>query len=150
MGIDVRDLPPAAQAQALRKLAAQQAEKADKPNKYHNEKTTVGDITFDSRKEARRYRELMYLQTAGKIEDLHLQQTFTLQESYLTAEGERIRAIRYIADFVYTRPTEPDCNGEVYQMTVVEDVKSRATRTAQYRIKKKLMQERFGITITEV
>ena len=33
---------------------------------------------------------------------------------------------------------------------MVEDVKSRATRTRVYAMKKKLMQERFGIDIQEV
>ena len=33
---------------------------------------------------------------------------------------------------------------------VVEDVKSEATRTPQYETKKKLLRERFGLTIREV
>lgn len=33
---------------------------------------------------------------------------------------------------------------------VVEDVKSRATRTREYAVKKKLLKDRFGIDITEV
>ena len=50
--------------------------------------------TFDSLKEARRYDELLLLQNVGKIRDLKLQRQFTLKESYISAEGERIRAIR--------------------------------------------------------
>jgi len=33
---------------------------------------------------------------------------------------------------------------------VVEDVKSRATRTREYAVKKKMLKDRFGIDITEV
>ena len=82
----------------------------------------------------------MPVHAAGEIAELKLQPQFTLQESYVTTEGERIRAIRYVADFSYWQRGEP----------VVEDVKSRATATAQYKLKKKLMQERFGISVMEV
>ena len=58
--------------------------------------------------------------------------------------GERVRAVRYLADFTYYR-----FDGSAWQY-VVEDVKSRATRTETYRIKRKLMAERLGLTITEV
>ena len=33
---------------------------------------------------------------------------------------------------------------------VVEDVKSRATKTSVYAMKKKLLRERFGIDIVEI
>ena len=85
---------------------------------------------------------------AGK--SLRLQQQYTLQESYITETGERVRAIHYVADFAYERPTAPDKYGTVFWLPVVEDVKSRATKTAQYEMKKKLLRERFNLTITEV
>ena len=107
-------------------------------------------MRFSSRKEAARYDELMLLLRAGKIRSLKLQPQYTLQESYITTEGERVQAIRYIADYSYQRPTEPEVNGDVYWVDVVEDVKSPGTKTPQYEIKKKLMRERFGIRITEV
>lgn len=113
-------------------------------SKYGAQKDYRGAIRFDSKKEARRYDELMRLLEAGEIEDLHLQQQFTLQESYVTPEGERVRAVRYVADFRYLRKLE---NG--LTETVVEDVKSQATRTQVYMVKKKLLKERYGITIQE-
>lgn len=100
----------------------------------------TGTHKFDSKKEARRFEELFLLYIDGQIEELKLQPSFTLQESYITPDGERIRAIRYIADFSYI---------EAGQM-VVEDVKSRATRTPTYLIKRKLMMERLGIKIKEI
>lgn len=145
-GADLARLGPAAQKQVLEKLGQQQ----EKERKYHNLPTVVNGIHFDSRKEANRYIELMSLQSAGKIRKLKLQEQFTLQESYVTDTGERVRAIRYVADFTYERPTEPDCTGTVHWLPVVEDVKSRGTRTAKYKMKKKLMRERRGLTITEV
>ena len=68
-------------------------------------------MDFDSKKEARRYDELMAMLRAGQIRDLKLQPQFTIQEAYTTPEGQRVRAIRYQADFSYERATEPDCNG---------------------------------------
>lgn len=148
MGIDVKDLPPAYQAQALRKWAEQERKKgrgpipspaADAPSKaskYHNkptERVTASGIVirFDSQKEARRYDELMVMLQAGKIRDLRLQVDFTLQEAYTDNAGKRVRAIRYKADFTYQKPKFADKNGEWIWGLVVEDVKSRATRTKQ-------------------
>lgn len=145
-GADLARLGPAAQRQVLEKLGQKQEQK----RKYHNLPAVVDGIRFDSRKEANRYIELMSLQRAGKIRGLKLQPQYTLQESYVASTGERVRAIRYVADFAYERPTEPDCTGAVLWVPVVEDVKCRATRTAKYEMKKKLLRERFGLTITEV
>lgn len=146
-GADLARLGPAAQRQVLEKLGM--AEKT-KENKYHNQPDSRGKVRFDSKKEARRYDELMLLLQTGSIRKLRLQAQYTLQESYITPEGERVRAIKYMADFAYERATKPDCTGTVHWVPVVEDVKSRATKTAQYEMKKKLMRDRFGITITEV
>ena len=97
-------------------------------------------IRFDSQKEARRYDELMVMLRAGIITDLRLQPQFTLQESYITETGERIRAVRYTADFSYRFGNK----------LVVEDVKSAATRTKEYLRNKKFMRSKFGIDIQEI
>ena len=101
--------------------------------KYKNVKTVLDGITFDSKKEATRYAELMLLQRSGLIQNLRLQVPFELIPKQA---GER--AVRYIADFTYTE------NGE----TVVEDVKG--VRTDVYRLKKKLMLKVHGLRIKEV
>ena len=167
MGVDVKDLPPAYQAQALRKLMERERRKqraplpspADAPTgggrKYHNKPTErvtpAGNVLrFDSQKEARRYDELATLERAGKIRDLRMQVDFTLQEAYTDTEGRRVRAIRYKADFTYMKQSFVDRDGEWQWALVVEDVKSRATRTKEYILKRKLMKERFNIDIQEV
>lgn len=86
---------------------------------------------------------------AGEIRGLKLQKDFTLQEAYTTPEGERVRAIRYRADFCYDE-LYPDASQPAGWRTVVEDVKSRATRTREYIIKRKLMLEKYNIEIREV
>lgn len=167
MGIDINRLSPSAQAQIMQKLAAQNREKAEKlaqeqtakENKYRNipdgRNGAEREIRFKSRKEARRYDELMLMLKAGQIRDLKLQPQFTLQEAYTTPEGNRVRAIRYDADFSYEimRPYwkgyEEHCPDEGWYY-VVEDVKSRATKTRVYAIKKKLMAEKYGIEVQEI
>lgn len=113
-------------------------------SKYGNQKDNREGISFDSKKEARRYDELMLLLRAGDIRKLRLQVDFTLQDAYTEPTGERVRAIRYRADFAYEEQTE---RGWSY---VVEDVKSRATKTPTYKLKIKLMQERLGLSVREV
>ena len=136
MGIRLEDLSPEMQAKAKRKLGTERKKKS----KYGNEKTENNGIKFDSKKEARRYMELRQLETMGKISDLKLQHTFTLQEAFTTENGERIQAIRYIADFTYME------DGKF----VVEDVKSPATRSNPvYRMKNKMMAEK-GYIIREI
>lgn len=173
MAINVNDLPPKYQRQALEKYMEQQArwglmpsaavpqDKA-KANKYHNtptERVTASGavLHFDSQKEARRYDVLTARLQAGQIRDLRLQVEFTLQEAYTDTEGCRVRAIRYKADFTYYRPPENGSHAAYWAdqtgipwVLVVEDVKSRATKTQKYAIKKKLLKERFGLDITEV
>lgn len=158
MAINITDLPPRYQVQALKELEKQQKRRGLMPSaaavqngargpKYHNSSTervaedgTV--IKFDSQKEARRYDELIQRLRAGLIRDLRLQVDFTLQEAYTDEKGHRVRAIRYRADFTYRIPDT--------DALTVEDVKSRATRTREYLIKRKMMKDKLGITITEV
>ena len=166
MAIDVKDLPPKYQAQALQKYMAQQKRRGPPPSpaadgppkasKYHNSPTeritTSGAVLhFDSQKEARRYDHLAALEKAGKIRDLRLQVDFTLQEAYTDTEGRRVRAIRYRADFTYYRPAAYwTGKGVALWDLVVEDVKSRATRTKEYLLKRKMLKDKLGIDITEV
>ena len=124
--------------------------------KYNNVKTRSLDGTlFDSRKEAIRWDELTLLSRAGKITDLDRQVAFELiPAQYETYErygknGNRLkdgtrlveRAAVYHADFVYT-----DEKG----VKVVEDTKSKATRTEAYILRRKLMYARYKIKIREV
>lgn len=142
---DLARLGPQAQKQVLDKLAGEQKLKR---NKYGNRKVVRDGIKFDSEREAARFSELKVLRAMGKIRNLRLQANFTLVEGYTTIEGERIKPMVYKADFTYERATEPDRNGAVYWLREVEDVKG--VKTKEYQMKKKLMQDKYGITIREV
>lgn len=122
-------------------------------SKYGARKTVVDGIVFDSRKEARRYSELLLLQKAGAIHGLERQKKFVLipaqYERYerisektgkQLAEGRRCveKECAYIADFVYWE------NGKM----IVEDTKG--VRTKDYIIKRKLMLWLLKIRIKEV
>lgn len=91
-------------------------------------------MTYDSKKEARRHRELLLLERANKITNLERQVKFELIPKQ---DGER--ACTYVADFVYTNVD----TGE----RVVEDTKG--FKTEVYRIKKKLMLWVHKIRIIE-
>jgi hypothetical protein len=109
-------------------------------SKYHSKKITIEGITFDSKKEANRYRELKLLERAGKVKDISLQHKFELQPSF-KKNGKTIRAITYIADFVYFDLER--------MVNVVEDVKGYKTK--EYMLKKKMFEYKFPyLTIKEV
>lgn len=103
--------------------------------KFKNIKTEYNGEVYDSRKEARRAFALDLLLKAGKIRDLERQKAFVLQEGYYNNKKDKIRPIFYIADFVYYDNER--------KMWTVEDVKSPATRTEVYRIKKKLFEYKY-------
>ena len=114
-------------------------------SKSRNKKTTVNGIAFDSQKEAARFQELLLMQEAGEITGLRLQPEFTLQEAFTTLQGERVRAVKYRADFSYLRRLKEGV--DTYLEPVVEDVKGY--RTKDYELKKKLMAGK-GIRVTEI
>ena len=142
MGIDVKDLPPAYQAQALQKYMEAERRKKRTPLPCPADGAPGGGQKYHNKPTER-------VTASGKVMD------FTLQEAYTDSEGNRVRAIRYRADFSYKkRPTywtgyEQQCPDDGW-ILVVEDVKSRATRTKEYVMKRKLMKERLNIDIQEV
>lgn len=108
--------------------------------KYRNKKVTLGDMTFDSKKEANRWVELAIMQKNGEITDLDTQVVFELipaQRDPVTKKALE-RAVHYVADFVYYRGNEK----------VVEDTKG--FKTPDYIIKRKLMLWVHGIRIQEI
>lgn len=123
-------------------------------SKYGNRKTVVDGITFDSKKEANRFRELQLLERAGKITALQRQVKYVLIPTQREFSNEIYKKgahqghfkpgkvlekeCSYIADFAYFQDDK----------YVVEDTKG--VRTEAYKIKRKLMLERYGIQIREV
>lgn len=99
-------------------------------SKYHNKKTVVDGITFDSKREAARYLDLKMMEKCGLISGLKLQVKFSICPKF----GENKRERFYIADFVY----------EERGKAVIEDVKSFITRkNPVYSLKKALVQWQY-------
>lgn len=122
-------------------------------SKYQNRKVTVEGITFDSKKEANRYRELLLLERAGAITELKRQVRFQLlppvydeYERYSDKTGKRLKngrrcvekGVVYVADFTYRQGLAK----------VVEDVKGH--RTKEYILKRKMMRYFYGIELKEI
>lgn len=93
---------------------------------------------FDSRKEYRRYQELLLLERQGLITNLSRQTTLIIQEAF-NYGTEHIRAITYRADFTYKQ------NGE----QIIEDVKyvsektGKIRSTADFKLKWKLLKKKY-------
>ena len=109
--------------------------------KYLNKPQVIDGINFASKKEAKRYEELLMLQKIGIIRDLQVHPVFKI-----AVNGSHVCS--YIGDFMY-RQVE---TGTV----VVEDTKGVDrrtgwdTRTETYKLKRKLMKAVHGIEIREV
>jgi hypothetical protein len=107
--------------------------------KFKNKKTEIDGHKFDSKAESRRYLELKTLAQTHKIQDLRLQVPFELIPSQYQ-DGKCVeRSCKFVADFAYQE------NG----ILVVEDVKSPATITPAFVIKRKLMLHVHGIRVRE-
>ena len=121
-----------------------------KSNKYGNAKVTVEGITFDSKREARRYLDLLLLEKAGDISDLQRQVKYVLIPAQREPDiigpkcgrkpGKLLEhEVSYVADVVYK-----DKDGN----QIVEDTKG--FKTKDYELKRKMMLYFHGIRIREV
>ena len=106
--------------------------------KYKNQKVEYGGKIFDSKKEYKRYRELLLLLKKNLIGQLRTQVKYELIPA-----NEHEKSMSYYADFVYMNME----TGE----EIVEDAKSEATRKiSTYINKRKLMLDKYNIKIKEV
>lgn len=104
---------------------------APRGSKYGNRRTTVGGISFDSKKEAARFGELEMLRREGAVKWFIRQPVFDLPGG-----------VTYRADFLVV------WDGKA---VTVEDVKGgQATKTQAYRIKKRQMLDVHGIEVWEL
>lgn len=112
----------------------QKALSAKKGNKYGARKEIVDNITFDSKREAKRYRELKLLEKSGTISHIKVHPPYPLYGWAIPGcetDDWREKVGIYEGDFEYILVE----TGKI----VVEDVKVGATRTALYRLKVKIL-----------
>ena len=156
MPIQVTDLPERYQKAVLDQLKAAYGKPKERgSSKYHAEKVTVNGITFDSKKEARRYLELTALEQAGKIHGLRRQVKYLLIPEQRERCAERYKSGPKNGQFKPGRVLERECayyaDFDYYAEDgthVVEDVKG--VKTKEYRVKKKLLLYVYHIRISEV
>ncbi len=134
MPVHIKDLPPEVAARIPGLKASERPSGKRGQSKYLNIRTTSADgHSFASKKEADRYEQLRMLERAEQIAGLELQKRYRLVVN-------DVLITNYIADFSYQEGWK----------RVVEDVKSPATRTRLYLVKKQLMLACYGIEIREV
>lgn len=104
-------------------------------NKYRAIKTVVDGITFDSKLEASRYRELKMLEKAGEIFYLSVHTRWPLVYGQSNVIGH------YESDFDYFTDASRI-------LRVIEDCKG--VRTSLYRWKKKHFELQYPFKITEI
>ena len=112
-------------------------------NKYNAKKCEYEGITFDSKKELKRYIILRELEKKGEIRNLERQVKYELIPTQRGEDGKVVeRGCRYIADFKYEKGGK----------TVVEDVKGCRYGQAYnlFVMKRKLMLFIHGIQVREV
>lgn len=107
--------------------------------KYLNKRTRIGDLVFDSKREAEHWGHLRMLERAGRISGLERQVPFVLAPAVkFDGAAKKKPAMRFIADFVYFE------NGA----RVVEDVKSEITaKLPAFQMKRHLMKHLHGIDV---
>lgn len=123
-------------------------------SKYHNRKTEVNGIKFDSMAEGRRYQELLILERAHKIKNLELQPKYLLREGFRKCPDCKKRPLKgtvcpecgakllvfrpryYVGDFRYI-----DC---ATNEEILEDVKgSRGFLTDIFKIKWHIFEDLY-------
>lgn len=126
-----------------------------KKSKYHNKKVEYDGISFDSKKEMKRYVFLKDMEDKGVIENLERQVRFVLIPSltedvvvHLKTKDKVVKktiqlAITYTCDFRYVHDG----------VTIVEDIKASPKSAALdkvFLIKEKLFRWRFGFAIKRI
>ena len=108
-------------------------------SKYGNTKVIYNGMKFDSKRELKRWHELVLLEKAGEIHVLKRQVPcyFEINGEYMV--GDNNHKTRYVADFTYF------CMKD--KKTIVED--SKGFKTPEYKLKKAMMRLFHGIDILE-
>lgn len=92
------DLPPNVRQKLQPTLLAIAREKTAKINDRY---PIINGIKFDSPQQAQRYKVLKAAVEHGAIFDLQLWRQVTLCEQYTEPSGNRVGAVRFVADFAY-------------------------------------------------
>jgi len=116
-----------------------QMQEQPKAQKYGAQRTTVDGITFDSKKEAKRWGELKLLEQAGEIIELRRQVVVPLVGRDGPLWARKGRQMRITVDFGYVEVATG--------LTVYEDAKGLPTRDYEVR---RAVAAAQGVEVVEV
>jgi len=111
-------------------------------NKYGAKKTTVYGHTFDSKREADYYLELLDLKRRGEVVSITLQPSYELLAGFVDNMGKKHRPITYTPDFLVR-----------YADGRLEAIEVKGVRTRDYVLRKKLFLHKMqgtGLMFREV
>lgn len=97
-------------------------------HKFNNVPTEVDGVKFQSKKEARYYQDLLLAKRSGDL-------LFFLRQAPLHLPG----GVRYVVDFI-----------EFWKSNEVRFVDVKGVKTPMYKVKKRLVEATYPITIIEV
>lgn len=103
--------------------------------KYGNRRVRDDGYLFDSIAEHIRYCQLKLLAYAGDVRDLEVHPRYPLLSGFRDSDGVKHLATVYIADFRYVETRTGD--------VVVEDVKTKPTKTQVFRVKWKWAKAQY-------
>ncbi len=103
-----------------------------KANKYHAKRVQVDNIWFDSKREAARYAELKLMIKAGHISSLEVHPVFPIDYDW-----KHICDVELDFGYIDTKTHKK----------VFEDVKSSATDNPLSKLKRKLVEAVYSITV---
>lgn len=118
-----------------------------KRQKFKNVKVKIDGITFDSKKEGRRYLELKAMEKNKEIKNLKTQPSYLFLingDTPIFIKGDKRKTrMHYVADFEYFCP--------VSQKIIVEDVKSKFTKNLPvFKIKRALFEALYDQNLYEL
>jgi hypothetical protein len=126
--------------------------RATPQSKYRSKRCVIQGVSFHSQKEGARYLALRALEQAGWIRNLELQPRYDLLVA--TRDGA-VKIGHMTLDFRYEE-RQPGMISDYHQASAQvswqqrhEDVKSPVTRTTAYRLRKKMVEAIYDITILE-
>jgi len=124
----------------MQRMTARQYRNASKRrrNKYRNRRVEIDGHMFDSKAEARYYKQLQLLEKADEILFFKLQPRYRLLDGF-EKNGVRHRPIDYVADF------------EIHHKDgSIEVIDVKGHKTQVFRIKQKMFEKKYPHKLTLV
>lgn len=108
-------------------------------SKYRSEITEIDGIKFHSKKEAEKYQSLKFMKMGGLVTDFSCQPKFKILDAF-EKDGQKYRAIYYVADFDVTYP---DGKREIIDIKPFDKRTGKFFLTPVFAIKQKMFDLKY-------